>query len=171
MDLDEVKNKFRRALQRNWYYNGREWCYKNIQKRLIIQEPLLRTKQGKLPDDYKLHYINGKLEFVYVSYDRKGVNDRCVYDADWNRMPFVWVAPYQYRENLNTSDVKCPPTFDKMKEIGSKIAQMFKLVRVDFYDVDGRLYIGEITLYHGSGYDHFYPQEYDLIYGQKLKLD
>jgi hypothetical protein len=71
---------------------------------------------------------------------------------------------------MNTADVPCPPTFDKMKEIGADIAKRFKYVRVDFYDVDGKLYFGEITLHHGSGFDCFFPEKYDLYYGNKLNL-
>ena len=57
-----------------------------------------------------------------------------------------------------------------MLEIGSKIARKFAYVRVDFYDVDGKLYFGEITLYHGSGFDRFFPDKYDLEFGQKMIL-
>ena len=57
-----------------------------------------------------------------------------------------------------------------MKEIGDVIAKRFKYVRVDFYDVDGKLYYGEITLHHGSGFDTFVPEQYDMFYGKKLKL-
>lgn len=57
-----------------------------------------------------------------------------------------------------------------MKDFGQRVATKFKYVRVDFYDVDGRLYFGEITLHHGSGYDVFTPSEYDLFYGNQLQL-
>ena len=63
-----------------------------------------------------------------------------------------------------------PSTFFEMLRIGKEIARNMKYVRVDFYDVDGRLYMGEITLSHGSGFDSFFPEEYDRIYGEKLKL-
>ena len=63
-----------------------------------------------------------------------------------------------------------PTTFDLMKHYADEIAKMFDYVRVDFYDVDGRMYFGEITLHHGSGFDVFRPEEYDLYFGKKLKL-
>ena len=129
----------------------------------------MQTKSGKIPNDYKLHYINGELQFVYVSFDREGVNDRCTYDSNWNRLPFVWVPKDTYRPSMNTADVPCPESFDLMKKFGAEIAKNFKYVRVDFYDVDGKLYFGEITLYHGSGFDVFFPEKYDQIYGAKMK--
>ena len=71
---------------------------------------------------------------------------------------------------MNTADVPMPATFPEMLRIGTEVARNLKYVRVDFYDVDGRLYMGEITLSHGSGFDRFFPDEYDAFYGAKLKL-
>ena len=169
LNITDVKKKLEKGLRENYYKTSREWQYKDIPRRIIAEE-YLETKDGKIPNDYKLNFINGKLEFVYVSYDRKGINDRCLYDADWKRLPFVWVPAGTYRKNMNTSDVPCPQSFDMMKRIACMIAKDFDYVRVDFYDVDGKLYLGEITLYHGSGYDKFFPKEYDLVYGEKMKL-
>ena len=126
------------------------------------------TSDNKVPNDYKLHFINGKLEFVYVSFDRFGINDRCTFDKDWNRLPFVWIPASSFRAGINTADVPKPESFELMKEFGSKIAKDIPYVRVDFFDVDGHLYFGEITLYHGSGYDKFFPDSYDEYYGNKL---
>lgn len=171
IDYKELRENCRFWLSLNYYREIKEWQYKNIKPRRILIEKLLETKDGKIPNDYKLHFINGKLEFVYVSFDREGVNDRCIYDADWQRLPFIWIPANTYREGMNKSDVPCPASFAKMKEFGAEIAKDFKYVRVDFYDVDGKLFFGEITLHHGSGLDHFYPQEYDEFYGKKLVLD
>jgi len=57
-----------------------------------------------------------------------------------------------------------------MKEFGNLIARLYKYVRVDFYDVDGKLYFGEITQCHGGGFDQMLPFEYDLKFGEKLML-
>lgn len=170
-DLDAAKRKLQLGLQTDFYYEGREWPYKNIAKRVVLCEKLLETKSGGIPNDYKLHFINGDLKFVYVSYDRQGVNDRCVYSPDWERLPFVWVNRCNYHDGMNTAVVPKPTSFERMLEIGADIAKMFKYVRVDFYDVDGKLYFGEITMFHGGGYDEFFPAKYDLIYGEMLKLD
>lgn len=170
IDYRILRENCRDWLSTNYYYYSREWQYKNIKPRRIIIEKLLETKDGKIPNDYKLHFINGEFQFIYVSYDREGVNDRCIYDINWNRLPFVWVESYKYNERMNTTDVPRPATFDMMLEFGTRIAQRFKYVRVDFYDVDGKLYFGEITLHHGGGFDSFIPEEYDRIYGEKLVL-
>lgn len=170
IDFEKLQNNCKKWLSEDYYKLSREWQYKNIKPRRIIVEKLLETKSGKIPNDYKLHYINGELQFVYVSYDREGVNDRCVYDRDWKRCPFIWVPKETYRPSMNTADVPKPETFNKMVELGNIIAKDFAYVRVDFYDVDGKLFFGEITLHHGSGFDTFFPDDYDLYFGNKLKL-
>ena len=170
LDYSLLQEKFRYWLSVNYYNVGKEWQYKNIKPRIIIEQ-LLETKSGKIPNDYKLHFINGELQFIYVSYDREGINDRCTYDRDWNRLPFVWVPASSYREGMNTAVVPKPESLDKMIEFGERIAKNFEYVRVDFYDVDGKLYFGEITLHHGGGDNKFFPEEYDYIYGEKLIIN
>ena len=170
LDYPRLQENCRFWLNVNYYHVWREWHYKDINPRRILIERLLETREGKIPNDYKLHFFNGEFQFIYVSYDREGVNDRCIYDRNWQRLPFVWVPGSTYRATMNTADVPMPPTFPEMLRIGSEVARDLKYVRVDFYDVDGRLYMGEITLSHGSGFDQFFPERFDVIYGEKLKI-
>ena len=157
-------------IKENWYNCGKEYQYKFIERRIIV-EKLLQTKEGKIPNDYKLHFINGEIAFIYVSVDREGGNYRCIYDKDWNKLPFVWIESWKYKEGLNAVDLPRPDTLDKMIEMGIKIAKRFpRYIRVDYYDCDGQIYFGEITFHHGGGYDQFFPMEYDLVYGKKLTL-
>ena len=165
----QLRRRCRFWIKRDYYMESREWQYKDIPRQIVV-ERLLVTKEGKIPNDYKLNYFNGKLEFIYVSYDREGVNTRCVFDEKWNVIPFYWGNSNQKEYVPCPVAIPSPKSLEKMKEIGSKIAEFFKYVRVDFYDVDGKLYIGEITLHHGGGCDKFRPAEYDMISGDKLSL-
>lgn len=165
----DLRNKCRLWLNTNYYLSGQEWQYKNIKPKIIVEQ-LLLTESGALPNDYKLHFFNGKLEFIYCSIDREGANSRNIYDSEWNPLYFTWVSRDNTREDLRGKEIEKPKTFDKMVEIGTEIAKLFTYVRVDFYDVDGKLYYGEITLHHGGGMDIFVPDKYDMIYGNKLKL-
>lgn len=167
-NFEDVKFLLDKGLKHNFYYDNREWPYKNV-KPCIIAEPLLIQKDGSIPNDYKLFFINGEFQFTYVSYDREGVNDRCTYDAHWNRLPFVYVD--HYHDNMNSSVVPCPKSYQEMIEFGKKIAKQFKFVRIDMYDIDGKMYFGEVTPFHSAGYAKFYPEEYDAIYAAKLRLN
>lgn len=164
----QLRLKCKWWLKKDYYIVSQEWQYKNIERQIVVEE-LLQTENGRIPNDYKLHYINGELQFVYVSIDREGVNKRNIYDANWQPLNFSWVE--KGVNNVRGREIEPPATFDVMKRIASKVAENFKYVRVDFYDVDGRLYFGEITLHHGSGFDVFSPVEYDLKYGELLNLD
>lgn len=168
VNWNELRRKCKYWLKRDYYVESQEWQYKNIHRKIVVEE-LLLTKAGTIPNDYKLHYINGELQFVYCSIDREGVDKRNIYDKDWNPLPFSWVSKAT-SENVRGDEIDAPATFEKMKEIGNKVAAGMKYVRVDFYDVDGKLYFGEITLYHGSGFDIFVPQKYDKIFGEMIKL-
>lgn len=165
-----LRRECRDWIRHNWYHYSKEYQYKYIQPRIIV-EKLLETKDGKIPNDYKLHFINGELAFVYVSFDREGVNDRVIYDRDWQKLPFSWVPANTWFEGMGKSNVPKPITFDEMVKIGTEIAKKFpRYIRVDFYDVDGKLYFGEITFHHGGALDRFFPSEYDEIYGRTLTL-
>ena len=137
--------------------------------RKLLIEKLLLTEEGKIPNDYKLNYINGELEFIYVSVDREGGNYRNIYDKNWEPLNFHWTSKKSIT-GLRGPEIRPPASFIQMKEIGKEIAKEYPYVRVDFYDVDGDLYVGEITHFHGGGFDSFHPSDYDLSFGQKLKL-
>ena len=83
----------------------------------------------------------------------------------------MWIEKENFRQNMNTSMVPKPASFERMVEIGSQIAKEYKYVRIDFYDVDGKLFFGEITHHHGGGFDMFFPETYDLSFGKKLDLN
>lgn len=169
-DFNSVKSQLNEALKKNFYYRFREWAYKNVEPRITC-EKLIQCKNGTIPNDYKLFYINGEFQFAYVAYGRESVNDRCMFDKDWNRMPFIWCETYVYHKGINTAQVEKPQSFEEMMACGAEIAKEFKCVRVDFYDVDGKMYFGEITPFHCGGFAQFYPEEYDLEYGRKLNLN
>lgn len=169
VDWQDLCAQCNRWLNTNYYYASHEWQYKNI-KRCILVEKLLLTKEGKIPNDYKLTFFNGELQFIYCSIDREGINKRNIYDSNWKPVPFSWVASNKSLENLKGPEIEPPETLDKMIAIGKIIAKNFPYVRTDFYDVDGKLYYGEVTLCHGSGFDRIHPQSFDLELGKKLNL-
>jgi hypothetical protein len=169
VDWGKIRMDYKRWLRTNYYYYEREWQYKNIKPRIIV-EKMLFSKNGKVPNDYKLNFIEGKLEFIYVSVDREGTNKRNIYDPDWKPMNFTWARKGKDLSKIKGEEIQPPSTLPLMIEFGSKIASLYKYVRVDYYDVDGVLYFGEITQCHGGGFDQLQPFEYDLRFGEKIIL-
>jgi hypothetical protein len=169
VNWDRLRKDYRCWLKTNYYYYDREWQYKSIKPRIIIEKMLI-CNNGKVPNDYKLNFIEGKLEFIYVSVDREGTNKRNIYDPDWNPLYFTWARKGKELSKLRGNEIQPPPTLQKMIEFGTVIAKMYKYVRVDFYDVDGVLFFGEITQCHGGGFDQMKPFEYDQKFGEKINI-
>jgi len=164
----DLQAKFKVILESNYSRREGEWWYEGI-KPCIVVEKLLEDKDGKIPNDYKLHFINGELQFIYCAIDREGENYRKLYDPNWLQLPFSWNGSATPPE-IDKPDIGRPVTYNDMLRMGKEIAKDLPYVRVDYYEVDEKLYFGEITISHGAGYDQFIPQEYDRVYGEKLIL-
>lgn len=148
---------------------GREWPYLNQQSQIII-EKYLEQSNGDLAD-YKLFCFAGKVECVYV---RTGyANDHnngemAFFDSNMNYLPKVGM---DYCAIAQT-----PPSIDKsvfldMKIIAEKLSKPFPHVRVDLYNLDGKIVFGELTFFNASGYMRFNPDEFDFLLGQKFDIE
>ncbi len=170
-DWKAVQLKCRSWLDVNYYWFDKEWQYKNIKRRIIIEKLLLNAK-GEIPNDYKLHCINGKVQFIYCDVGRQNAGEKhcLMYDINWEPLMFAWNGRDVDVKKLRGEEIPKPSSLPKMIEIAEKVAEKFKYVRVDFYDVDGKLYFGEITLHDGGGNDIIKPEEWDLKWGEMLKL-
>jgi hypothetical protein len=170
VNWEDVRLKFRWSMSFNYYYADREWQYKDIEPRILVEQ-LLVQKSGRIPNDYKLHCINGKVAFVYVSVDREGENKRNIYDRNWNHLNFTFAPKKKNIANLRGDEIEPPLSLPLMLEFAEKIAKLYPYVRIDFYDVDGRLYFGEVTQHHGGGFDQIKPIEWDYKWGDMVKLN
>ena len=137
--------------------------YKSIQPRIVFEQ-LLLTEDGSIPNDYKFQFLNGKLAFVFVDIDRhSNKRTRNLYDADWNLLPCEWGRP-------NGVPIEKPTNFEEMKKVAEILAQDFVAIRVDFYLVKGKIYFGELTLYHSSGLQKFLQKDCDYKFGKLLNI-
>ena len=165
----QLRTNCREWLQFNYYWEDREYPYKSIKPGIIV-EKLLQTSDGKIPNDYKLNVFNGKVEFIYVAVDREGENKRNIYSKDWTPLYFQWAKRYKNNPNLRGPEVPAPQSLPLMIELAEKLGQQFPYVRIDFYDVDGKVYFGEITQFQGGGFDQMQPESYDHEYGKLIEL-
>ena len=144
---------------------GREWAYDGISKRRIIIEKYLDDSQsgdGSLVD-YKFFCFNGVPKYLYVVTDRKPGEYAYlgVYDKDFNKLP-VYRCDERRQEGVELK----PKNYDQMVEIAQTLSADFPHVRVDLYNIDGKIYFGELTFYDGSGYFHYDPDEFDFEMGR-----
>jgi hypothetical protein len=165
-DFNTAKKNLNLFLDRNYYEVWREWPYKNINPRILAEE-YLHDENEKEIIDYKLMCFNGVVNCSFVCLNRRkkeGLNVD-IYDRDWNKMPFE----RHYHPNSNKF-LKKPVNYEKMIQFAEKLSKTISFLRVDFYEIKQKLYFGELTLYPGSGFEEFIPEEWDYILGKWLKL-
>ncbi len=164
-DLSGAITEINGWLKRDCYGLGREWAYKDIEPKIIIEE-YLEDKENVYDgiNDYKFLCFNGKAYYVVFDADRYVGHKRSIYDADWN-----YVDVGTDCEKLGDV-VPRPEGFDEMKRIAEDLAKDFPCVRVDLYWVNHRPYFGELTFYPWTGYVVFDPREFDIELGEKFVL-
>lgn len=155
------------SLSSDTYYYGREWPYKNIQRK-VFAEVFLSDEKNEDLTDYKFFCFNGEPKFCQVIRDRHKKETIDFYDMDWNHQEFVGLNPVA-RNGL--TPVARPENLEVMKEIASKLSVDFKFARIDLYEVNGRCYFGEITLYPASGFGKFSPDAWNIEIGNLINID
>ncbi len=165
-DYHAAKKKINSSLKRNYFWQGREWPYKNVKPRVIIEKYMEERKSQDLKD-YKFFCFNGIPKMMFVASDRQNPNEETkfdFYDMNFNHLPFTNGHPNSSKQ------IAKPKSFEKMKELAAVLSQHIPHVRVDFYEINGRVYFGEMTFSHWSGFVPFEPQEWDKKIGNLLTL-
>lgn len=165
LNIEEAKKKINKSLKRNYYYSGREWPYKNVKPRIIAERYMLTNEQKELID-YKFFCFNGKVQTILVCSNRKGnFKNTNFYDINWSLQAFT-------REKHENSKeiIEKPENLDKMIKIAEKLSKDIPFVRVDLYEIGGKVYFGELTFYPSSGFEGFEPEEWDRKLGEMIEL-
>lgn len=161
LNLKRLKNKYNFFLKRDYSKVTNEMHYHNIEPKIIIEKYM-----GENINDYKFLCFNGKPYYCWVDFDRFTNHKRNIYDLNWNLQPFNQENYENYKGNL-----KKPSNFDEMIKITEKLCKSFDQVRVDLYNVNGRIYFGEMTFTNGSGLEPILPNEYDYKLGELWNLN
>lgn len=164
IDFISLRKEINAWLKREYYWPNREWPYKNIKPRIICEKYMVDESNIELKD-YKFQCFYGKPELIQVDFGRFTNHHRNLFDANWNYID----ASILYPNDPNTI-IERPICLEKMLELASILAKSIPHVRVDFYLVKTEIYFGELTFYHGSGYEPFTPSELELQMGNWLKL-
>lgn len=146
---------------------GREWAYENGFPRRIIVEELLMDGQHKDLIDYKFWCFQGLPRYCQVIGNRSEEETIDFFDMNWCHQSFRGL-----NKSCNNAETcpKIPKSFAYMKKVAAHLSKGFPFVRVDFYDINGRAYFGELTFYPAGGYGRFTPDEYDFRLGEMLKF-
>lgn len=161
LDKKAARKKLENCLKHNFFWGQREWPYKNVKPRILAEEMVDMN-----PVDYKWICLKGEPKVLCMCMDRqKGDLTFNYYDMNFNLLPFEWVHP-----NIKTGVVKRPENFDEMKKLAQKLSKDIPEVRVDFYDINGQVYFGELTFYHQSGFAHIHPHEWETELGNWITL-
>ncbi len=170
-DEGRAKKKLARALKTNYYWVSREWNYKNIPPCIVV-EKLVRDKAGNLPSDYRFFCFDGEPKLLMIDFgvmSEEGRHQfaypRNIYDMEFKLLPIRFG-----RDNYD-GEVKKPENFERMIEIARKLSQPFPMCRVDLYNLDGKIYFGEMTFYHGGCCQEITPEEWDRKIGSWIDLN
>ncbi len=164
LDVEDTRRRLGKRLANNGYSYGREWPYKNVERR-ILAEQFIKDDSGELID-YKIHCFNGEPKFVLVCQDRFGKTGlkEDFYDLSWNVMDVK-------RPNVeHGTPILKPMAFDKMLELSRTLSKDVPFLRVDYYYTQGKILFGELTLFPASGFQRFIPESYDKIFGDWIQL-
>lgn len=167
LDIAATKKLLRRGLKKNYYWQNREWPYKNITPRIICEQYMV-DESGYELKDYKWFCFDGVAKALFIATDRgvKGEETKFdFYDTEFNHLPFTNGHPNASKE------IKKPAGFEQMKQLASQLSKGQPHLRVDFYDINGKIYFGELTFYHWSGTMPFDPMEWDYTFGSWINLD
>ena len=165
LHVKAAKKKINKFMKRNYYKVHREWPYKNVKPRIIIEKYMEDTKAKELVD-YKFMCFDGEPKLSFTCSERYNNGLKVTFfDLDWNKLPFERHYP-----SSNKKIIK-PINYDLMLKFSKILSDDIPFVRVDWYEINGKLYFGELTFYPGSGYEEFTPSKYDKIIGDFIKLD
>lgn len=162
----DAEKRLSKSLKQSIYKIMREWPYKNVRRR-IIAESFIECPSKTDLTDYKIFCFNGNPKFIQVIQDRNSEETIDFFDPSWTHLPFVGLTPKC--QNATVRPTK-PQNLDTMLLIAEQLAENTKFVRVDLYNVDGKIYFGEITFYPASGFGKFTPDIWDKKIGNMLEI-
>ncbi len=162
LNYNKLRRSLKKALKSNFYFKNREWQYKNIVPRIIIEEVL--PKDDQLVLDYKFHCYNGTVNMIEVYiYEADGLKIN-FYTKDWKKLDICSSS------TESTGITRIPKKLKSMISLAEKLSTDFKFVRVDMYNSNEKIFIGEFTFTPSMGLQGFRPVKWNLKFGEKLKL-
>lgn len=166
LDICAARNKLRKAFKRNYYYCAREWPYKNVKPRIIAEKYMEDTATHELRD-YKFFTFDGVAKVLFVATERQDPTTDTKFD--FFDMEYRHLDLRHGHPNANVPPKK-PEKFEEMRKLAEELSKGIPHIRVDFYEINGRVYFGELTFSHHSGFVPFDPPKWDKIFGNWISI-
>jgi len=165
-DKKEARKKIEKCLNRNFYWQSREWPYKNVKRKILVEKYMEDASAEELKD-YKFYCFNGIPKFLYLS---QGLENHTT--ARISYVTLDWKIADFYRDDYLPFDElpAKPKMFERMIELAKQLSEGISFLRVDFYEINGKIYFGEMTFYPGGGFTRFAPEEWDYKLGSWIEL-
>ena len=165
INYKQLRKMINKWLKRDYYLVHREWPYKNIKPKIIAEQYMVDDSGMKLKD-YKFFCFNGIAQTILVCSNRnESFKNTNFYDINWNLQPFT-----REKHKNSNEQIKKPKNLDEMITVAEKLSKDIPFVRVDLYEINGKVYFGELTFYPSSGFEGFEPEEWDKKLGAMLEL-
>ena len=167
VDRQEVRTLCRRWLRRPHGRRQGEWGYSRLKGRILIERLLPPSEGDVFPEDYKFMTFSGRVAFIRVDSTRYNKMTQTpqtfstLFDRDWNRLPWrEWIGwkPEFARPAANLGKIAKPRCMAELVEIAEHLATGFDHLRVDLFVINYRPFVGELTVYHGSGTTYPFPE-------------
>lgn len=165
LDIETAKQKINNSLKTNYYWTWREWQYKNVKPRIIIEQ-YMEDKKTKELRDYKFFCFNGKVEVFKIDFDRFIGHRANYFDKNKKLLKFGEIlCPPDYNRKL-----EMPYNIDKMMELAEKLSKDIPFIRIDFYEMNKKIYFGELTFCPAAGVGVLEPKKWDRKLGDLIEL-
>jgi len=170
VDWKQLKLYYKRRLNgRSFFWCNREWPYKKVKPRVMVEKFLVSSGRDYKLQEFKFHCFHGKIKVIaFYEIGIDGVERYRHLNADYTMLSEN-CSFGSYNEVKKEFDK--PIVADEMNMIALKLAKDFEFyIRVDIYHVDGKLFVGELTFFDGAGYDVIRPYDWNLELGSYLHL-
>lgn len=163
-NVEKTKKILSKALKYNYFWKSRELPYKDVKPRIIAERYMINDDSDDL-EDYKFMCFNGRVEYIFLCHNRYGKEGLFVdvYDKKWSKQSFA-------REHHSSIICSKPKYLDQMITLAEFYSKDIPFLRVDFYELNDKLYFGEFTFFPGGGLEAFQPEEWDKRLGDLIKL-
>lgn len=160
----KIKSELKKGLRRNYYKMWREWPYRDVKPRILAEKYMEDEKDPSALTDIKFFCFEGEPRIMYLSKDEAEDPRTDFFDMEYNHLPI------RMRDPNSEIIPEKPQNFELMKDLAKKLSKGMHHVRVDFYEINNRVYFGEFTFYHCGGFEKVSPPEWNQKMGDWINI-